>query len=190
MLYIWGDGASGQLGLGEDLCVPTPLPRMVDALSSMEAVDVCCGQRHTIVLVSTGALFGFGDGSAGQLGLGTLVKRVPIPRQVAFPDKQRISLIACGDSHTAAVTESGQLLTWGHAANGRLGQEGSRDKIAPAPVDAVANKHVRMVVCGGSHMAVTVTHTWVPDKEARDCMACKKRFTQVRRRVRLANICE
>ena len=33
-------------------------------------------------------------------------------------------------------------------------------------------------------MACTVVHGWVPDEEAKDCMACNKSFTTIRRRVR------
>ena len=32
-------------------------------------------------------------------------------------------------------------------------------------------------------MACTVIHGWVPDEEAAACMACKKNFTTIRRRV-------
>ena len=32
-------------------------------------------------------------------------------------------------------------------------------------------------------MACTVVQGWVPDEEVSDCMACKKPFTQLRRRV-------
>ena len=40
-----------------------------------------------------------------------------------------------------------------------------------------------MVACGEQHMACTVVHGWVPDEEAKDCMACRRGFTPVRRRV-------
>ena len=53
----------------------------------------------------------------------------------------------------------------------------------PAEVEALSDKQVRMVACGAEHMACTVVHGWVPDEEAKACMACKKGFTTVRRRV-------
>ncbi len=36
---------------------------------------------------------------------------------------------------------------------------------------------------GQSIQAVPVVHGWVPDEEAKECMACKKSFTTIRRRV-------
>lgn len=32
-------------------------------------------------------------------------------------------------------------------------------------------------------MACAIMHTWVPDEEAKGCMACKKQFTTFYRRV-------
>ena len=46
-----------------------------------------------------------------------------------------------------------------------------------------------MVACGAEHMACTVVHGWVPDEEAKACMACKKVFTTVRRRVSRSRDC-
>ena len=50
-------------------------------------------------------------------------------------------------------------------------------------VDILLDKQVRMIACGAQHMACTVVHGWVPDEEAKDCIACKKSFTTIRRRV-------
>ena len=50
-------------------------------------------------------------------------------------------------------------------------------------VEALLDKQVRLVACGAEHMACTVVHGWVPDEEAKACMACKKTFTTIRRRV-------
>ena len=51
-------------------------------------------------------------------------------------------------------------------------------------VEVLLDKQVRMIACGAQHMACTVVHGWVPDEEAKDCMACNKSFTTIRRRVR------
>lgn len=54
-------------------------------------------------------------------------------------------------------------------------------------MDVLLDKQVRMVACGKEHMACTVVHGWVPDEEAKACMACKKTFTTIRRRVGVAS---
>ena len=52
-------------------------------------------------------------------------------------------------------------------------------------VEVLLDKQVRMIACGAHHVACTVVHGWVPDEEAKDCMACNKNFTTIRRRVSL-----
>ena len=53
----------------------------------------------------------------------------------------------------------------------------------PVEVEVLLDKQVRMIACGAHHVACTVVHGWVPDEEAKDCMACNKNFTTIRRRV-------
>lgn len=67
--------------------------------------------------------------------------------------------------------------------NGRLGHGDEEDQKIPKIVGAMVGKHVRQIACGGSHSACTITHAWVPDEESDRCMACKKIFTFVNRRV-------
>ena len=57
-------------------------------------------------------------------------------------------------------------------------------RLVPTEVQAVNDKQVREIFCGSDHMAITITRGWVPDKEAKQCMACKADFTTVKRRVR------
>ena len=50
-------------------------------------------------------------------------------------------------------------------------------------MDVLAEKKVKLAACGEEHMGCLVLHGWVPDDEAQHCMACKKSFTTIRRRV-------
>lgn len=70
MLYCWGDGALGQLGLGEGAGVAEPVPfrRGPQASRGREAVLVACGERHTVLLRADGRVASCGDNGRGQLG--------------------------------------------------------------------------------------------------------------------------
>lgn len=46
----------------------------------------------------------------------------------------------------------------------------------------MADKRCQSIACGQTHMAAMVLHGWVPDDEATQCMACKLKFTTIRRR--------
>lgn len=44
--------------------------------------------------------------------------------------------IACGSSHSAAVTDAGQLYTWGQGNYGRLGHGDTNTQLKPKPVSS------------------------------------------------------
>ena len=46
---------------------------------------------------------------------------VIFPRPVAIPGRKAIAMVATGKHHTAALTRSGDLYTWGSNRDGRLG---------------------------------------------------------------------
>lgn len=58
-----------------------PTPRLVHLMLSHCIVSVCCGEHHTAVLTSKGAVFTWGDGNYGQLGHGNTNQQI-VPRQV------------------------------------------------------------------------------------------------------------
>ena len=96
---------------------------------------------------------------------------------------------------------SGKVYTWGLGAAGQLGHGDVKNRLVvhyleqiniiynrstPTEVEALADKHVKLIACGADHMCSTVIHSWVPDKEAESCMACNREFTFAKRRVSLS----
>lgn len=45
--------------------------------------------------------------------------------------------VACGGAHSAAITASGELYTWGKGRYGRLGHGDSDDQLKPKLVEAL-----------------------------------------------------
>ena len=74
--------------------------------------------------------------------------------------------IACGEEHTAAVTPTGELYTWGPHGFGRLGQGNDDDDQTEEPklVTSLSGKKAVNVSCGQSHTAVVTSegelYTW------------------------------
>ena len=52
-----------------------------------------------------------GYGFYGQLGHGDWLSR-NVPTKVQYFSEERIVKIACGESHSVAVTSTGKLFTW------------------------------------------------------------------------------
>lgn len=136
------------------------------------------------LLIDNGVISTWGEGNYGQLGHGSAISQHNKPLQILKPLEGKImTQIACGANHTAALTDNGQLYTWGCAVNGRLGHGDEKNLWSPKVVVSMAGKKVRQIACGGSHTACTVIHGWIPDEESDKCMACKRVFTFVNRRV-------
>lgn len=56
--------------------------------------------------------------------------------------------ISCGGSHSAAITSSGELYTWGKGRYGRLGHGDGEDQLFPKRVEAFQGYRVIDVACG------------------------------------------
>ena len=72
----------------------------------------------------------------GCLGLGTDVN-IDTPMRIQALSSEDIIQVSCGEAHSAAVTRSGKLYTWGKASFGRLGHADRDDQMKPR-CDALA----------------------------------------------------
>lgn len=67
-LFVWGENSSGQLGLGKG--EPSTLsPQPLKSLCGIPLAQISTGGDHSFALSLSGAVFGWGKNSAGQLGL-------------------------------------------------------------------------------------------------------------------------
>jgi len=92
-----------------------------------------------------------GGGDSGMLN-------IPDFKAVRLPAEWTIWKVACGYRHTALITTTGLLLTFGHGETGRLGHGDENSLDQPRVVDFFRNhdKAVISVGCGREHtMAVT-----------------------------------
>ena len=73
-----------------------------------------------MALTETGAVFSWGCGLNGRLGHGDQIGSA-FPEQIMAISHLVMTEIACGDSHSACITEDGLLYIWGSSDNGKLG---------------------------------------------------------------------
>ncbi|KAJ0088314.1 hypothetical protein Patl1_33103 [Pistacia atlantica] len=151
-LWVWGKGDGGRLGFGHENSVFVP---SLNAYLGVDPVQcVALGKVHSVALTSLGKIFTWGYGGFGAFGH-SVYHRELFPRLVKGSWNGKIRHIATSGTHTAAITESGELYTGGRdEGDGRLGlgpgrgpNEGgglsipSKVKALPVPVAAVS--------CGG-----------------------------------------
>ncbi|XP_051180903.2 ultraviolet-B receptor UVR8 [Lolium perenne] len=162
-VYTWGLGSMGQLGhcslqSGDKELIP----RRVVALEGIVTTDVSCGGVHSCAVTEGGALYAWGGGHVGQLGLGpqsgffsctlngsdVLLRNIPV---LVIPSGVR--LVTCGHSHTLISVKDGRIYGWGYNSYGQAANEKSTYAWYPSPVDWCVGE-VRRLAAGGGHSAV------------------------------------
>ncbi|XP_062833246.1 X-linked retinitis pigmentosa GTPase regulator isoform X1 [Anolis carolinensis] len=153
-LYTFGEPENGKLGLSPKQLKNHKLPQLVSGISG-KVSKVACGGGHTVVLAE-GDVYTFGLGQYGQLGHGTFVFETSEPKTVDHLGKHKICHIACGENHTALITENGLMYTFGDGRHGKLGlgEENYTNQFVPTLCSNFLRFIVHSVACGGCHMLV------------------------------------
>ncbi|XP_053532401.1 retinitis pigmentosa GTPase regulator b isoform X1 [Ictalurus punctatus] len=153
-LFTFGERDSGKLGLSTTRVLNHRVPQQVEGICE-RVLQVACGGGHTLALAEK-HLYSFGLGQFGQLGHGTFVFESSLPRVVEHFRKGRVKHIACGENHSAVLTESGLLYTFGDGRHGKLalGEEYFANQFKPTLCPRFLKYNVQDVTCGGCHMLV------------------------------------
>ncbi|XP_020272328.1 ultraviolet-B receptor UVR8, partial [Asparagus officinalis] len=162
-VYTWGLGSMGQLGhCSLQSCDKELIPRRVVSLEGIVVKDVACGGVHSCALTTKGALYAWGGGQAGQLGLGpqqgffscvsnasdALLRNIP-----ALVIPSGVELVTCGHSHTLISMKDGRIYGWGYNSYGQAANDKCTYAWYPSPVDWCIGE-VRRLAAGGGHSAV------------------------------------
>ncbi|XP_073987726.1 E3 ubiquitin-protein ligase HERC2 isoform X1 [Rhodnius prolixus] len=146
-VFACGESTNGRLGLGHTNNVS--VPRQLTSLSQyvVKKVAVHSGGKHALALTIDGKVFSWGEGNEGNLGHGN-TQSLEKPRMIEALKSKKIRDIACGSSHSAAITSNGELYTWGLGEYGRLGHGDFVTQFKPKMVKALAGHHIVKVACG------------------------------------------
>ncbi|XP_017973996.1 PREDICTED: uncharacterized protein LOC18604653 isoform X1 [Theobroma cacao] len=155
-IFSWGEGSGGRLGHGVEADVSQPM--LIGALSWSTIGLVACGEFHTCAVTLSGDLYTWGDGSynLGLLGHGTEASKWTPKRVSGEMEGMHVSYISCGAWHTAAVTSTGKLFTFGDGTFGALGHGDRSSTNMPREVDALRGLRTLRASCGVWHTAAIV----------------------------------
>ena len=134
-LWVWGNAEEGQRGLDDEANRLAPTLVTADqAFGGSQVLMVACCDFHFLVVQGTaGTLWTFGCGCDGALSHDDRNTRlVPTRIEAQHFGNTNIVSVACGVSHSAAVTEEGTLYTWGHASG--LGHTNRAAKWVPTHI--------------------------------------------------------
>ncbi|XP_043706595.1 PH, RCC1 and FYVE domains-containing protein 1-like isoform X2 [Telopea speciosissima] len=155
-IFSWGEESGGRLGHGVEADVSQP--RLINTLSGLNIELVACGDYHTCAVTLSGDLYMWGDGTYGSGLLGDESEASHwIPKKLSGQmEGIHVSFVSCGPWHTAAVTSSGQLFTFGDGTFGALGHGDRSSTCMPREVETLKGLRTMRVACGVWHTAAIV----------------------------------
>jgi len=129
LIYSWGYNNSGQLGTGDFSNYSSP----VQINSSItDWTDIESGQSFSVAKGQNDVLYSWGNGDKGRTGLGIINNR-STPQQV-LGSINDISSLSVTEKHTAVLTNTGTVFSWGQNNYGQLGDGTSVDRSSPVTV--------------------------------------------------------
>ena len=158
----WGNNSYGQLGVEENGTEEDNvvlLPKLINFFNSHTSpiVGVACGWNHTVFWCSNGLAYSTGLNDCGQLGYTTPDVAHNAPQWVKSLDIHNIVHGACGELHTALVTENGSVFTFGSNEHGQLGlptKDFAKSSLPRLVKGIPSHQRVVRVSCGRSHVVV------------------------------------
>ncbi|OQR95198.1 hypothetical protein THRCLA_07992, partial [Thraustotheca clavata] len=130
------------LGLGVNDTDRRTTPTIIPGLENCTVV--ACGWDHSLAITRDGDVYSWGSGSNGKLGHGDEENR-GIPTKIMALQGKGVRNVRAGCEHTTAITNSGDMYTWGHSDSGRLGHGDNITRKTPCYVESFAWQGVRPV---------------------------------------------
>jgi len=140
-----------RLALPVVACLSTlylPCPSYSAATTVMQ---VSAGDGHSMFVKSDGSLWGMGDNTAGQLGLGFSLAQTNLPQQIL---SSNVTAVAAGSYHTLFLESNGSLGAMGYNANGQLGDGSTTSHFFP---ETIVSGAVTGIAAGTVHSLFTTS---------------------------------
>ena len=163
-VYAFGENTSLQLGIEEEGASQNE-PKSVVIPEGLKIKQVASGTRHTLFLTEVGTVYSCGEYRFGALGMGK--KSPPVDQKslelIKFPEGDKITFIAAGDTHSAAITDQGSVYFWGNNSLHQLGIYNNLDDQNPShklvyffepqqlKSELLLNSKPIKITCGDSH---------------------------------------
>ena len=170
-LYGFGDNALGQLGstINNETFSINPTPALVQMPAGSGVVtQMSAGDAFSLVLTSSGHLYGLGSNEFGQLGNTTNVGGYnappnPVPSLVNLPGEiGPVAQLAAGYYHSLVLTSTGQLYAFGADFDGQIGNASDKCGCSdpyPSVVKLAASAGPFASVAAGQYQSLAITAT-------------------------------
>jgi len=156
-VLAWGNNQSGQLGDG-NAPIDHAAPAVVHGLGPGSGViAIAVGKSQALVLKADGSVWGWGNGTAGELGDGANTKQSAPTQAVGLGPGSGVIAIAVGGSHSLALKKDGSVVAFGNNSSGQLG-DGTKphDHNKPIPVKGLGPGSGVIAIAAGSSFSMAL----------------------------------
>jgi alpha-tubulin suppressor-like RCC1 family protein len=162
VLYCWGSNSAGALGNGTTTNSSAPVA--VTVAPGVSFMAVASGSGHSCAIALDGTAYCWGDNRAGQLGDGTVTRRLtPVIVANGIPGGVTFRSLSASFMGTCGVSPAGVQYCWGQAAFGQMG-DGMTIVERRSPVTAVLGVPFVAIDAGARHTCAVrhggAAHCW------------------------------
>lgn len=174
-VYCWGSNQRGQLAISSDNQADSsgnaetkqffgyPVKVNLDQiLTDQKVTKVVAGADFSCVMLSSGRVYCWGDGSQGQRAI-KAGYRYEVPSLIDFEHQlknQSIQQLTAGHQHVCAVASDGRVYCWGKNDEGQAGEQHPDIKYRPEKINdakILAGKTIQQLSAGKEHSCVLTT---------------------------------
>ena len=135
-VFTWGSNSNGQLGDGTVSFRPVPTNITGNFPVGDRVVSLSMANHQSSAVTESGRVFTWGYNFHYSLGLGSASQdNVKVPTNVTSPfvglSEDKVVQLSLGAFHSSALTQNGQVYTWGLNNAGQLGDDSVNTKVVP-----------------------------------------------------------
>ena len=127
-LWVWGNDSYNQMGNGT-VTQPYTVPTQLGVATDWD--KIAAGQYHALAIKNNGTLWGWGDNSAGGIGIGNTT---PVSNPIQIGIDANWQKISASSFASYAIKNNGTLWAWGYNSNGQLGDGTTVQKTIPSQI--------------------------------------------------------
>ena len=158
-IFMWGDNKDKQINDSEENEIITePIEINENNYFDSETISsISLGGMHSMVLTEeSGNLYAWGSNSTGQLGLGIVDETIEEPTLNENFNDEKIIMVSNGHLHSVAISENGNIYSWGNNSSGQLGIGNKNAENKPIKINSISspNNAYSKVFLGSYHSMI------------------------------------